>query len=72
MMTEFSFWGESLFNPLCNLLDIFVLFSFVFCYHFACVIASCINVGTGVYFYWNFNISSPFPLVNLFCARYTK
>ncbi len=34
------------------------------------VIVSCINFGTGVYFYWNFTISPPFPLINLFCTRY--
>ncbi len=43
-----------------------------FFYHFACVIASCVNFGTGVYFYWNFTISPPFPLINLFCTRYRK
>ncbi len=40
--------------------------------HFACVIGSCINVGTGVYIYWNFTISPPFPLINLFCTSYKK
>ncbi len=72
MMTEFSFWGESLFNPCATFWTFFVVFSFFFFDHFACVIASCINVGTGVYLYWNFNISPPFPLINLFCTRYTK
>jgi len=27
---------------------------------FACVNANCIKFGTGVYFYWNFTISSSF------------
>ncbi len=40
--------------------------------HVTCVIASCINLGTGVYFYWNFTISLPFPLIHLFCTRYTE
>ncbi len=40
--------------------------------HFVCVIANCINFGTSVYFYWDFTISLPFPLINQFCTRYTK
>ncbi len=40
-----------------------------FQFHFACVIGSCIHFGTGVYFCWNFTISPPFPLINLFCTR---
>ncbi len=51
-------------------MDIFVHFScFFFIYNFACVNANCINFGSGVYFYWNFNIP---PSLNLFYTRYTK
>ncbi len=42
-------------------MDIFVHFSLVFCYKCACINANCINFGSGVYFYWNFNISPSFP-----------
>ncbi len=45
---------------------------FLFIYHFACVIGRFINCGTGVYFYFYFTISLAFPLINLFCIRYTK
>ncbi len=34
--------------------------------------ANCINFGSGVYFYWNFNIPPSFPLINLFYTLYTK
>ncbi len=37
-----------------------------------CVYANCINFGSGVYFYWNFNIPPSFPLINLFYTRYKK
>ncbi len=50
----------------------FCPFQFCFFDHFACVIARSIHFGTGVYFYWNFTISLPFSLINLFCTRYTK
>ncbi len=51
-------------------MDIFVhLFIFD---NFACVNANCINFGSGVYFYWNFNIPPSFPLLNLFYTRYKK
>ncbi len=50
----------------------FCPFQFSFFDNFACVIASCIYFGTGVYFYWNFTISLPFPLITLFCTRYKK
>ncbi len=56
-------------------MDIFVHFSFVFVVffdNFACVNANCINFGSGVYFYWNFNIPPSFPFRNLFCTRYKK
>ncbi len=43
-----------------------------FYYNFACVYANCINFGSDVYFYWNFNIPPSFPLINLFCTRYKK
>ncbi len=55
-----------------TLVQPFVHFSFVFFDNFACVYANCINLVSGVYFYWNFNIPPSFPLINLFCTRYKK
>ncbi len=55
-----------------HFLPLLCLFLFVFD-NFACVIGSCIHLGTGVYFYWNCTISPPFPLINnLFCTSYKK
>ncbi len=59
------------FNP-CATFRTFLSFSVFFFNHFACVIASCINFATDVYFYRNFTISPPFPLINLICTRYKK
>jgi len=39
-------------------MDIFVLFSFVFFDHFACVKANCKKLGTGVYFLLEFYYST--------------
>ncbi len=55
--------------PVWTFVSILVVFYF---YNFACVNANCINLGSGVYFYWNFNISPSCPLINLFYTRYNK
>ncbi len=41
-------------------------------YNFAYVNANCIHFGSGVYFYWNFNIPPSFTLINIFYTRYNK
>ncbi len=34
--------------------------------------ANCIHLGSGVYFYWNCNITPSFTLINIFYTRYNK
>ncbi len=35
-------------------------------YNFACVNANCLNLCSGLYFHWNFNIPPSFPLIIIY------
>ncbi len=63
-------------------MDNFAYFSFIYIYiytyiyiyiiFFSSVNANYMHFGSGVYFYWNFNIPPSFPLISLFYTRYKK